>query len=70
MNNDKTRAIVRAFCLAMVSITLLFLFNNVLIFWFDWPGMFALFGQFGLPGFAAPDDAIQGSGFYWPGYKP
>ena len=61
MSSDTARAIARTFSFSMVSITILFLINNVLIFWFAWPGMFALFGQWGLPGFAAPDTPIEGS---------
>ncbi|MEM7209680.1 MAG: TRAP transporter small permease subunit [Pseudomonadota bacterium] len=62
MNNDHVRNAVRAFAISMVAITILFLVNNVLIFWFEWPGMFALFGQWGIPGFDAPDSAIEGGG--------
>ena len=60
MTSSAIRTLVRAFAIAMVWVTLLFLVNNTLIFWFDWPGMFALFGQWGLPGFDAPDAAIEG----------
>ena len=55
MNQDSLSTLVRAFSFAMVAVTILFLINNVLIFWFDWPGMFRLFGQWGWPGFDAPD---------------
>ena len=69
MSSDTTRTVVRVFSFAMVFVTLLFLVNNVLIFWFDWPGMFALFGQLGLPGFEKPDSPIEGSGFFLAGLQ-
>jgi len=44
----------------MVCFTLLFVFNNVLIFWFQWPGMLALLGQMGVGGVDAPDAPVEG----------
>lgn len=64
-----TRTMVRAFSFAMVCVVLVFLANNILIFWFEWPGMLAMFGQFGVPGFDAPDKPIEGGGYLLAGVQ-
>ena len=63
MSQNNIRTLVRVFSFSMVFVTLLFIVNNVLIFWFDWPGMFALLGQLGLPGFDSPDKPIEGGAY-------
>ena len=42
---------IRIFCYSILAFTLVFLINNVLTVWLDWPGIKKLFSQFGLFGF-------------------
>ena len=43
--------LIRIFSFSILSITFVFLINNVLTVWFDWPGIKQLFSQYGLFGF-------------------
>ena len=43
-------ALTRTFCWASVSLTLMFIINNYLIFWRDWPGFMALVDHLGVFG--------------------
>ena len=43
-------ALTRTFCWASVSLTLMFIVNNYLIFWQDWPGFMALVYHLGIFG--------------------
>ena len=42
---------IRIFSFSILSITFVFLINNVLTIWFDWPGIKQLFSNYGLFGF-------------------
>jgi len=48
---DKNKIIIRIFSFSILAITFVFLINNVLTIWFDWPGIKQLFSQYGLFGF-------------------
>ena len=43
--------LIRIFSFSILSITFVFLINNVLTIWFDWPGIKQLFSNYGLFGF-------------------
>lgn len=49
---------VRFFALSMTAWAFVFIINNVLNFWFDWPGTLSIFGSLGLFGLDAPKDGI------------
>ena len=43
--------LIRIFSFSILAITFVFLVNNVLTVWYDWPGIKQLFSQYGLFGF-------------------
>ena len=43
--------LIRVFSYSILATTFVFLFNNVLTVWFDWPGVKSLFSHYGLFGF-------------------
>ena len=43
--------LIRIFSYSILAITFVFLINNVLTVWFEWPGIKQLFSQYGLFGF-------------------
>ena len=43
--------LIRIFSYSILAITFVFLINNVLTVWYDWPGIKQLFSQYGLFGF-------------------
>ena len=43
--------LIRIFSYSILAITFVFLVNNILTVWFDWPGIKQLFSQYGLFGF-------------------
>jgi len=43
--------LIRIFSYSILAITLIFLINNVLTVWFDWPGIKQLYSNYGLFGF-------------------
>ena len=43
--------LIRIFSFSILAITVVFLINNVLTVWYDWPGIKQLFSQYGLFGF-------------------
>ena len=43
--------LIRIFSYSILAITFVFLINNILTVWFDWPGVKQLFSQYGLFGF-------------------
>lgn len=49
---------VRIFALTMTTWAFIFLVNNVLNFWFDWPGTLSIFATLGLFGLDAPQNGI------------
>jgi hypothetical protein len=42
---------LRVFSYSILAFTFIFLANNVLTIWFDWPGLKILFSHYGLFGF-------------------
>ena len=53
--------LIRIFSYSILAITLIFLINNVLTVWFDWPGVKQLFSQYGLFGFKKLSKSLEGS---------
>ena len=43
--------LIRIFSYSILAITFIFLLNNVLTVWFEWPGVKKLFSHYGLFGF-------------------
>ena len=43
--------LIRIFSYSIIAITFVFLINNVLTVWFEWPGVKKLFSNYGLFGF-------------------
>ena len=43
--------LIRIFSYSILAITFVFLFNNVLTVWFDWPGIKQLYSHYGIFGF-------------------
>ena len=61
VNADSHGGIVvlaRIFALAMTVSAFVYLANNVLNFWFDWPGVPTIFGMFGWFGLSAPEGGV------------
>lgn len=54
-----TGSLLRFFALSMVALTLLFLINNVLTYWWGWPGLLGFFGDRGWFGVAPPRKALE-----------
>ena len=53
--------LIRIFSYSILTITFIFLINNVLTVWFDWPGVKQLFSQYGLFGFKKLSKPLEGS---------
>ena len=53
--------LIRIFSYSILAITFVFLVNNVLTVWFDWPGIKQLFSQYGLFGFKKLNNPLEGS---------
>ena len=53
--------LIRIFSFSILAITFVFLINNVLTVWFDWPGIKQLFSQYGLFGFKKLSKPLEGS---------
>ena len=53
--------LIRIFSYSILAITFVFLVNNVLTVWFDWPGVKQLFSQYGLFGFEKLSKPLEGS---------
>ena len=65
LNNQRSNNLsvfIRIFSYSILALTFVFLINNVLTVWFDWPGLKQLFAHHGLYGFkklSTPlDDAV------------
>ena len=50
---------IRIFSYSILAFTLVFLINNVLTVWLDWPGIKKLFSQFGLFGFRRLSNPLE-----------
>ena len=53
--------LIRIFSYSILAITFVFLVNNILTVWFDWPGIKQLFSQYGLFGFKKLSKPLEGS---------
>jgi len=53
--------LIRIFSYSVLAITFVFLINNILTVWFDWPGVKQLFSQYGLFGFKKLSKPLEGS---------
>ena len=53
--------LIRIFSYSILAITLVFLINNVLTVWFEWPGVKKLFSHYGLFGFKILSKPLEGS---------
>ena len=53
--------LIRIFSYSILAVTFIFLINNVLTVWFDWPGVKQLFSQYGLFGFKKLSKPLEGS---------
>ena len=52
---------IRVFSYSLLAVTFVFLINNVLTVWFDWPGVKKLFSQHGIFGFKKSSNPLEGS---------
>ena len=48
---NKLSLVIRVFSYSILATTFVFLFNNILTVWFDWPGVKNLFSHYGMFGF-------------------
>ena len=53
--------LIRIFSYSILAITLVFLINNVLTVWFEWPGIKKLFSNYGLFGFKKLSKPLEDS---------
>ena len=53
--------LIRIFSYSILAVTFVFLVNNILTVWFDWPGIKQLFSQYGLFGFKKLNQPLEGS---------
>ena len=53
--------LIRIFSYSILAITFVFLINNVLTVWFDWPGIKQLYSNYGLFGFKKLSQPLEGS---------
>ena len=51
LEKKRMSLVIRVFSYSILATTFVFLFNNVLTVWFDWPGVKNLFSHYGLFGF-------------------
>ena len=58
---DNLPILIRIFSYSVLSVTFVFLVNNVLTIWFDWPGVKQLFSQYELFGFSKLSKSLEGS---------
>ena len=61
ITKDNLSILIRIFSYSVLSVTFVFLVNNVLTIWFDWPGVKQLFSQYGLFGFSKLSKPLEGS---------
>ena len=52
--------LIRIFSYSILAITFVFLLNNVLTVWFDWPGVKKLFSHYEIFGFKKPNKPLEG----------
>ena len=61
ITKDNLPILIRIFSYSVLSVTFVFLVNNVLTIWFDWPGVKQLFSQYELFGFSKLSKSLEGS---------
>ena len=61
ITKDNLPILIRIFSYSVLSVTFVFLVNNVLTIWFDWPGIKQLFSQYELFGFSKLSKSLEGS---------
>ena len=61
VTKDNLPILIRIFSYSILAITFVFLVNNILTVWFDWPGVKQLFSQYGLFGFKKLNNPLEGS---------
>ena len=61
VSKSNLQTIIRIFSYSILAITFIFLINNILTVWFDWPGIKQLFSQYGLFGFKKLSKPLEGS---------
>ena len=61
ITKDNLSILIRIFSYSVLSVTFVFLVNNVLTIWFDWPGVKQLFSQYELFGFSKLSKSLEGS---------
>jgi len=57
---DNLPILIRIFSYSILTITFVFLINNILTLWFDWPGIKQLFSKYGLFGFRNLSTPLEG----------
>ena len=62
LNNNKSN-FLRIVSYVIVSIALVFLLNNFLNYWGDWPGVKKLYANYGWFGFEKLKNPLEGSAF-------
>ena len=58
---NKLSLVIRVFSYSILATTFVFLINNVLTVWFEWPGVKKLFAHYGLFGFKKLSNPLEGS---------
>ena len=58
---NRMSLLIRVFSYSILATTFVFLINNVLTVWFDWPGVKNLFSHYGLFGFKKLSNPLEGS---------
>tara|TARA_B000000441_G_scaffold108051_1_gene77719 strand:+ start:345 stop:641 length:297 start_codon:yes stop_codon:yes gene_type:complete len=53
--------IIRIFSYSLLAMTFVFLLNNVLTVWFEWPGLKQLFANYGIFGFKKLSKPLEAS---------
>ena len=61
LSKNNLPIIIRIFSYSILAMTFVFLLNNVLTVWFDWPGIKQLFSNYGLFGFKKLGKPLEGS---------
>jgi len=61
VNKNNFPIFLRVFSYSILAFTFIFLVNNVLTIWFDWPGLKILFSHYGLFGFKKLSTPLEGA---------
>ena len=60
MAKNNLSILIRIFSYSILALTFVFLVNNVLTVWFDWPGVKKLFAHYELFGFKKLNKPLEG----------